>query len=174
MSTTINTALKGKFIIEDVNGNVLSEDPNMITNWGMIRLTNYNKQFSQNYIRCLSDNLKRIFPGTGDISVKASDFKLSSRMAPSDYDHFNEPSITGTKYSRANNGNLLIEFTKGSRLEFKNASLQEIKELGIGFNYDTVHTYNGNGLTGALTCSPAGAGTGTVPPWVDHSDTVDF
>ena len=189
MSTTINSTLNGKFIIEDIHGNVLAEEHNIITDWGMIRLTNFNKQFSNDYMRCLADNLKRIFVGTSSIPANASDFALKGFIAGKEYDHFNEPSITKTTYSRdPSNDNLIIQFVKGSRLEFKNTTTIQIQELGIGFNYDanTEHSYSGNyvpatsiyapsvGSFATHPVLPVSTGVYTVPPYVSHSNNIDF
>jgi len=192
MSATINTQISGKFIIEDIHGNVLSEEPNAISDWGMIRLTNYNKQYSKNYIRTLADNLKRVFPGTSDFPVGGTmgltnNYALKQPVKAQDYNHFNENTVTGTKYSRnPSNNNLIIQFTKGSRLEFKQTTGSiSIKELGIGFNYDdnNDHSYRANYVDSntanvwqareGLSVPPTGA-SDQVPPYYPHSDNIDF
>jgi len=191
MSTSINSNISGKFIVEDIHGNVLSEEHNEISDWGMVRLTNYDKRSSRLYMRALADNLKRIFPGRGSIGTVTStsggatpsayvkNHRLQDRILPANYEHFNEPSVTKTTYTRKTDNTLVITFTKGSRLEFKHTTgTIQINELGIGFNYDenVNHTYNNKCLTNPqpLNLTNNNDSTTAVPPNIDHKDDVDF
>lgn len=137
-----NTHIDGTFTVLDVNGNVLSEQKNKITDWGMIRITGYNNQ-TPKYIMSLADNLRKIWVGSSQIPTKFTDYALYDYLAASSYTETNEPTITGTTYSLINAGTsdekLKIRFTKGSRFDFLNTNNSQISEVGISSNYQRAY-----------------------------------
>jgi hypothetical protein len=139
MSFQTNTNLEGTFTVMDVHGNVLSEQKNRITNWGMVRLTGYNNQ-TPYFVRSLADNLRKIWIGSSQTPVKSTDYRLYEYLEGSAYTEVNEPTITGTFYSIVNPGTanekLKIKFVKGSRFEFLTTLNNQISEVGISSNYE--------------------------------------
>jgi len=139
MSFQTNTYLEGTFTVMDVNGNVLSEQKNRITNWGMARLTGFNNQ-TPYFVRSLADNLRKIWIGSSQTPVKSTDFKLYDYLEASAYTSANEPTITGTFYDILNPGTanekLRMKFVKGSRFEFLTTLNNQISEVGISSNYE--------------------------------------
>lgn len=139
MSFKTNTHLEGIYTVMDINGNVISEQKNRITDWGMTRLTGHNNKTPE-YIMSLADNLRKIWIGEGTAPVNNHDFRLSQYIDGSFYTETNEPTITGTFYKLIEGGTpnekLQIQFVKGSRFDFNSTTLSQINEVGISSNYE--------------------------------------
>jgi hypothetical protein len=139
MSLETNTHLEGTFTVMDVNGQILSEQKNLITDWGMTRITGMNNRTSE-YVCSLAANLTKIWIGESTAPVQPKDYRLLSYFDGKTYTETNEPTITGTFYSLIDPGTqnekLRIQFVKGSRFEFSLTTASQINEVGISSNYD--------------------------------------
>jgi len=149
MSITINTSLKGVYTLSDANRKEICRSDNIITDWGMARLTGdpaLGSQATAAWNRAFVNNLSQLYIGSGNSTPTRTNHQLDS-IITTGFTSTNDTGTTGTS-TYTIGSDLYIKFTKG--VEFNFTSGFTIREVGCNWT-STFAATKANGIFSRAT-----------------------
>jgi hypothetical protein len=146
MNISINTNLKGVYIIEDENRNEICRSDNLITDYGMARLVgdpNLGPQTTELWNRAFVYNITELFVGSDNattLPLSTNNFQLGNLITSSNYTKIND-TASGTQISINSSDQLVIKFIKSDQFVFN--SSHNIREIGCHWTDTFTNTLSG-------------------------------